>query len=349
MVVKVATIVGARPQFIKAAAVSRAVAKDPRLVESIIHTGQHFDANMSDVFFEELKIPAPSRHLGVSGGRHGAMTGQMLALIEAALVEDRPDVVLVYGDTNSTIAGALAAAKLHFPVVHSEAGLRSFNRRMPEEVNRVLTDHMSTLLLCPTHVAVENLAREGVVAGVKHVGDVMFDATLFAISQQSVRSQVVNRLDLSGRKFAVCTLHRAENTEDPARLNAVLDYLDAHASRIPIVFPVHPRTRGVLQGMDRSLANFIITDPLGYFDIHQLLASCEYVLTDSGGLQKEAYFHRKPCITLRDETEWVETIEAGWNRLWTQEAWSEPRTEISDYGRGNAAELTVEAIAELSS
>lgn len=343
---KVATVVGARPQFVKAAAVSRAF-REAGVDEVLIHTGQHYDANMSDIFFEELEIPAPKLHLGVGGGLHGAMTGAMLAKLEEAFIAEKPAVVLVYGDTNSTLAGALAAAKLHIPIVHSESGLRSFNRRMPEEINRVVTDHLSTLLLCPTQAAIENLKREGITKGVHHIGDVMFDATLFAIERAKRSSTVIDALGLKGKRFAVCTLHRAENTDDPARLNALLDFLEGHARDRIIVFPVHPRTRKVLAASGRKLDRLMLTDPLGYFDLHRLLADCDLVLTDSGGLQKEAYFHRKPCITLREETEWVETIEAGWNKLWTAADYVTPRRDITDYGAGEAAAKTAAVIRPL--
>ncbi|MFZ3311767.1 MAG: UDP-N-acetylglucosamine 2-epimerase (non-hydrolyzing) [Xanthobacteraceae bacterium] len=344
---RVVTIVGARPQFIKAAVVSRAIAAEPQLEEILIHTGQHYDANMSDVFFDELQIPPPWRHLGVASGSHGAMTGRMLVKIEKALLEIKPDAVVVYGDTNSTLAGALAAAKLHIPIIHSEAGLRSFNRRMPEEVNRVLTDHVSTLLLCPTHVAVKNLSREGISNGVKHIGDIMFDATLFAIEQRATRSKIIQTLGIEGRSFALCTLHRAENTDDPARLATLVDFLRSEAGKRLIVFPLHPRTRKALAAVGRELQGMIVTDPMGYFDLHGLLAGADLVMTDSGGLQKEAYFHRTPCVTLRDETEWVETVDSGWNRLWNVPEWRSPRVEIPDYGSGAAGRLTVEAILDL--
>lgn len=343
---KIITIVGARPQFVKAAAVSRAFAKTPAFEEVLVHTGQHYDANMSDVFFQELEIPAPKHHLGVGSGSHGRQTGQMLEAIEAVLLQEKPDAMLVYGDTNSTLAGALAATKLHIPVIHSEAGLRSFNRRMPEEVNRVLTDHVSALLLCPTQTAVANLAREGIENGVVTVGDVMYDATLFA--KEKALSGVAP-IDLKGARYALCTLHRAENTDDHARFAEILDYINVAAKDLRIVFPAHPRTRPILSNMADRLENWLIVDPLGYFDLHRVLAGAELVLTDSGGLQKEAYFHRKPCITLRDETEWIETVEAGWNRLWTSPEFRSPRRDIADYGAGDAAELTLAAIARLLS
>jgi UDP-GlcNAc3NAcA epimerase len=344
----VATVVGARPQFVKAAAVSRAFAQ-AGIRETLIHTGQHYDANMSDIFFEELEIPAPKLHLGIGGGGHGHMTGAMLAKLEEAFIAEKPAAVLVYGDTNSTIAGALAAAKLHIPVIHSEAGLRSFNRRMPEELNRVVTDHVSALLLCPTQTAIANLSNEGITKGVHHVGDVMFDATRFAIERSRKTSCILETLGLKGNRFAVCTLHRAENTDDPQRLAALLAFLETNAEGRTIVFPVHPRTRKVLAASGLATRGLMIIDPLGYFDLHRLLADCELVLTDSGGLQKEAYFHRKPCITLREETEWVETVEAGWNRLWSGPDFASPRKNISDYGLGDAARRTVELIRPMLS
>jgi UDP-GlcNAc3NAcA epimerase len=340
---RLVTVVGARPQFIKAAAVSRAIAAQPGLVEAMIHTGQHFDAEMSTIFFAELGIPAPSRHLGIHGGGHGEMTGRMLAALEPALVELEPDAVVVYGDTNSTLAGALAAAKLSLPVAHVEAGLRSFNRRMPEEINRVLADHASDLLFCPTRAALENLAREGISAGVHEVGDVMYDATLFASATARQRSSILARLRLEPGRYAVATLHRAENTDDPAALARAIAYLEAEAGRRPVVFPVHPRTRAALAASGLALGCLRATEPLGYLDMHRLLQDAETVFTDSGGLQKEAYFHRVPCVTMRGETEWVETIACGWNRLWQVDAYR-PRAEIADYGDGQAARRIVDIL-----
>jgi UDP-GlcNAc3NAcA epimerase len=345
MPLRLATIVGARPQFIKAAAVSRALAARSDVAEAMIHTGQHFDPGMSRIFFDELGIPEPARHLGVHGGGHGEMTGRMLGALEAALLELRPDAVVVYGDTNSTLAGALAAAKLGIPVAHVEAGLRSFNRRMPEEINRVVTDHLSELLFCPTRAAIENLAREGISAGVHAVGDVMCDATLFAAAMARERSTILARLGLEPGRYAVATLHRAENTDDPAALAKAIAYLEAAAEQRPVVFPVHPRTREALARSGRALGRLQAIEPLGYLDMHRLLQDAEIVFTDSGGLQKEAYFHRVPCVTMRGETEWVETIERGWNRLWQVEAYR-ARAEIADYGDGRAAELIVERLRE---
>jgi UDP-GlcNAc3NAcA epimerase len=344
MAIRLLSVVGARPQFIKAAAVSRAIAAHPALVEVMVHTGQHFDPEMSDVFFEELGIPAPAHHLDIHGGGHGEMTGRMLEALERVLAEVRPAAVIVYGDTNSTLAGALAAAKLHVPVAHVEAGLRSFNRRMPEEINRVLADHVSTLLFCPTETAVANLAREGITEGVFNVGDVMYDATLFAAASARSRSAILDRLGLRPKTYAVATLHRAENTDDPAALARAVAYLEAEAARRPVVLPLHPRTRAALARHALSLSAVSIVAPLGYLDMHRLLQDAELVLTDSGGLQKEAYFHRVPCVTLRDETEWVETVEHGWNRLWRNESYR-ARSEIGDYGEGRAAQQIAERIA----
>lgn len=345
MAIRLLSVVGARPQFIKAAAVSRAIGARPELVEVMVHTGQHFDPEMSDVFFEELGIPAPAHHLGIHGGGHGEMTGRMLEALERVMTEVRPAAVIVYGDTNSTLAGALAAAKLHLPVAHVEAGLRSFNRRMPEEVNRVLADHVSALLFCPTATAVGNLVREGIAEGVHNVGDVMYDATLFAAAAARERSAILGRLGLRPKGYAVATLHRAENTDDAAALARAVAYLEAEAARRPVVLPLHPRTRAALARNALSLAAVRTVAPLGYLDMHRLLQDAELVLTDSGGLQKEAYFHRVPCVTLRDETEWVETVEHGWNRLWRVASWR-ARSEIADYGDGRAAQRIVERIVE---
>lgn len=329
------TVLGARPQFIKAAPVSRALAA-AGLSEVIVHTGQHFDALMSDVFFDELDIPRPVYNLEVNSLGHGAMTGRMLEKLEEAMLAERPDMVLIYGDTNSTLAGALAAAKLNIPVAHVEAGLRSFNRRMPEEVNRVVADHTSTLLFCPTQTAVANLAAEGITTGVHAVGDVMFDTTLAAVKRAEGRSTILDRHGLAPRGYAVATIHRAENTDDPERFARVIAWLEDAARDTPVVMPVHPRTRKLLAATGRVPAGLTLIDPIGYLDMARLLSQAAAVFTDSGGLQKEAYFHRVPCVTLRDETEWVETIEAGWNRLWTGPDYA-PRRDIPDYGSGDAS------------
>lgn len=333
---RIVTIVGARPQFIKAAALSRTLAGDTAIEELLVHTGQHFDDNMSEVFFRELMMPAPHFNLDIHGGPHGQMTGRMLEAIEQVLLNTRPALVLVYGDTNSTLAGALAAAKLHIPVAHVEAGLRSFNRRMPEEINRVLVDHMSGLLFCPTFEAVRHLHNEGISAGVHHTGDIMYDATLYARSAAVHQSDILARLALAPRGYVLCTLHRSENTDSEARLAALLGHVREVAGDLPVVMPLHPRTRQVLAASRLSTAGLRVLEPLGYFDMHALLGGAAQVLTDSGGVQKEAYFHRVPCVTLRDDTEWTETVAAGWNRLWTTPAYLTPRVDIAEYGDGAA-------------
>jgi len=342
---KIATIVGARPQFIKAAAVSREIDASPGLSECLIHTGQHYDDAMSGVFFRGLGLRAPDFNLGIAEATHGAMTGRMIEGVESILIEEKPDLVLVYGDTNSTLAGALAAAKLHIPVAHVEAGLRSFNRQMPEEINRVLTDHLAQLHFCPTVASVENLRREGVVDAVHHTGDVMYDATLFAI-EAAANAQILNKLGLEAGGYSLSTLHRAENTDDIRELRRLCDYLGAVAERAPLIIPLHPRTRAALARHGLGLGRAFVMDPVGYLDLHALLRGAAMVYTDSGGLQKEAYFHGKRCVTLRGETEWIETIDHGWNRLWQGPDFVEPRRPIPDYGDGHAARTIVSIIAE---
>jgi UDP-GlcNAc3NAcA epimerase len=305
---KILSVVGARPQFIKAAPLSRVLRR--KHVEVLVHTGQHYDDNMSDVFFRELDIPEPDINLGVGSGPHGAQTGGMMAGLERVALEVKPDWVLVYGDTNSTLAAALVAAKLRIPLAHVEAGLRSFDRRMPEEINRVLADHVSDLLLCPTEVAVKNLSREGIGTGVHLVGDVMYDAFLFNREAARSRAGFVEKLGLEPG-FALATVHRAENTDDPERLQSILEGMDR--SGLQVVLPLHPRTRARLQG---SLpARIRVVDPIGYLDMTALEEAAAVIVTDSGGVQKEAYFLAKPCVTLRESTEWTETVEAGWNTL----------------------------------
>ncbi|MGI9488063.1 MAG: non-hydrolyzing UDP-N-acetylglucosamine 2-epimerase [Geminicoccaceae bacterium] len=345
---RLVTVVGARPQFVKAAVVARALAKRDEIDHKLIHTGQHFDQRMSAQFFEELAIPEPDHNLSISGGHHGQMTGRMMEGIEQVLLEDRPDAVLVYGDTNSTLAGALAATKMHIPVYHVEAGLRSFNRRMPEEVNRVLTDHVSTLLFCPTTTSVDNLRAEGIEDGVRLIGDVMFDATIFAKGLARERSTIVDEAGLTDGAYVLLTLHRAENTDDSERLAALCRFIEKEAKGRPVVFPVHPRTRQAFARHGLKPADATMIEPVGYVDMHRLLAGAALVMTDSGGLQKEAYFHRVPCLTLRDETEWVETVEAGWNRLWSAEDYL-PRRDIDAYGDGTAGEKIVQVIEEAHS
>ena len=336
---RILTVVGARPQFVKAAPISRAIAARKGIREILVHTGQHFDAGMSQIFFDELGLEPPRLDLGIHGGGHGEMTGKMLLALERVIIEKQPDLVLVPGDTNSSLAGALAAAKLEIPITHLEAGLRSFNRRMPEEINRVLTDHLSTLLLCPTETGVVNLRREGITDGVHNIGDVMYDAACFAAAA-SRRSQILDRLGLVERSYALATVHRAESTESRASLAEIVEFLRRQARDRIIVFPVHPRTRKRISEWRIDLGDILACEPLSYLDMHRLLRSALAVFTDSGGLQKEAYFHKVPCVTLRSETEWVETIEAGWNRLWKGPDYA-PRREISAFGDGHAAERAV--------
>jgi UDP-GlcNAc3NAcA epimerase len=315
----VVTILGARPQFIKAAVVSRALVAQGTVRELLLHTGQHYDASMSDVFFEELGLPVPHWHLGIGSGPHGQMTGRMLEAIEEVLTAARPDWVVVYGDTNSTLAGALAAAKLRIPVAHVEAGLRSFNRAMPEEVNRIVADHLATLLFAPTETAMAHLAREGVPPGQCHlVGDVMYDSVLHLGPVAESRSTILSREGLVPGTYALATIHRAENTDDPERLRGILDGLALASAALPVILPLHPRTRAKLPRdaqADWSSARLRLVDPVGYLDMLALERGARLVLTDSGGVQKEAFFQRVPCLTLRQETEWTELVDAGWNRL----------------------------------
>lgn len=354
---KVVTVVGARPQFIKAAAVSRAIASESsgRLSEVLVHTGQHYDENMSGVFFDELGIPSPTHNLEISGGSHGAMTGKMLEAVEKVLLAEKPDWLLIYGDTNSTLAGALAAAKLHIPVAHIEAGLRSFNMRMPEEVNRILSDRVSSLLFCPTSAAVLNLAAEGISDNVHNVGDVMYDVALFYRNKAREHSTALSRFGLVPKGFALATCHRAENTDDPDRLRGILVGLAQVAARMPVVLPLHPRTRKLVSdhGLGEWLNRLTITDPLPFLDMVALEQAAALVLTDSGGVQKEAFFYEVPCITMRDETEWVETVDAGWNCLVSADAdrivqaaedalsGRVARHAVTPYGDGHASEKIV--------
>jgi UDP-GlcNAc3NAcA epimerase len=340
---KIVTVVGARPQFIKAFALSRALKDDPDFEEILVHTGQHFDDNMSAVFFSELEIPPPRHHFSIEPGAQGAVTGQMMAAIEGVLLKEQPAAVIVYGDTNSTLAGALAASKLRIPVIHIEAGLRSFNRAMPEEINRIVTDHVSDILFCPTRTAVANLAREGISNNVHRVGDLMYDATRIATPIAEHSSKILETHTLTPGAYGVATIHRAGNTDDPHSLRRVLDFIAAEATRQPIVFPVHPRTVAAMKnaGLDPNRAGIRVIAPVGYLDMCKLLHHAAVVLTDSGGVQKEAYFHRVPCVTMRDETEWTETVENGWNRLWNGAAYK-PRKDIADYGTGDAARNIIE-------
>lgn len=320
---KILTVIGARPQFIKASAVSACLAACEQLREVVVHTGQHFDTNMSDVFFSELAMARPDYHFAIHGGEHGAMTGRMLIDIEQVLLAERPDAVLVYGDTNSTLAGALAAAKLHIPVAHVEAGLRSFNMAMPEEINRIITDRVSRWLFTPTAAAGAHLLREGVdERSILQVGDVMFDVALRQGARVGPGGGMLGALGerhgVRPGAYCLATVHRAESTDHPARLAAIVDALSAFAAQIQVVFPLHPRTRAALarQGKLEALQRVaVVLDPLGYLDMVQLEKHAALIATDSGGVQKEAFFYRVPCVTLRAETEWHELVDAGWNRL----------------------------------
>jgi UDP-N-acetylglucosamine 2-epimerase len=309
---KVASVVGARPQFIKAAPLDRELRKEHQHV--LIHTGQHYDYAMSAVFFDELGIPEPDYNLGVGSARHGKQTGEMLTLIEETLIREQPQCVVVYGDTNSTLAGALAAAKLHLAVAHVEAGLRSFNRAMPEEINRVLTDHVANLLFCPTETAVGNLAREGITEGVFNVGDVMYDAVLQGMETVEKSCHLLDSLGLRSGGYLLATVHRASNTDDAANLSSILQALNE--TEEPVVFPAHPRTRLAMERIGFTASPHLrVLEPVSYLEMLNLEKNARLVLTDSGGVQKEAFFFGVPCVTLREETEWVETVEAGWNTL----------------------------------
>ena len=311
---KIVSILGARPQFVKAAVLSRIIVDGKEFSEVIIHTGQHFDANMSEVFFTEMEIPKPKYNLDINGIRHGAMTGRMLEKIEEVLLIEKPALVVVYGDTNSTLAGALAAKKLGIRVVHVEAGLRSFNMTMPEEVNRILTDRISDLLLCPTSTAVSNLKTEGFDnfnSKIELCGDIMHDAVEFYGKLSDTRSTLIEKLELNGKRFVLATIHRQENTDDPERLKAIVEGLNSISDETLVVMPLHPRTKELLKKYALDFTGLLI-DPVGYFDMLQLLKNCDLVITDSGGLQKEAYFNEKPCIIAREETEWVELVTEGY-------------------------------------
>jgi UDP-GlcNAc3NAcA epimerase len=343
---KLLTIVGARPQFIKSAALSRALVATGSITEVLVHTGQHFDDNLSGLFFRELGIREPDFNLGISGGSQGEMTGRMLEALDRCISAIGPDRVLVYGDTNSTLAGALAAAKLNIPVAHVEAGLRSGNRAMPEEINRLVTDHVSDMLFCPTAGSVENLRREGVTTGVYHVGDVMQDAFLHALSDPARQAAVWAKHRVLPGRYVLATVHRAENTASAERLSELLRYIADEAAGRTVLMPLHPRTRSVMADFGIAVENISFMPPVGYFDMVALTVGAALIMTDSGGLQKEAFFAGRPCITLRDETEWPETISHGWNRLWTVPDWAERRA-IEDFGNG-AASARIADILKLS-
>ena len=360
---KIITIVGARPQFVKAAMVSRAIINHNRnhnfpIDELILHTGQHYDYSMNAVFFEKLEIPRSTWVLDCGGGSHAEMTAGMLVEIEKVLLENRPDFVLVYGDTNSTLAGALAAVKLHIPVVHIEAGMRSFNREMPEEINRVLTDHISSFLFCPTYAAVRNLKQEGISEGVHHVGDVMYDAALSFGKIAEQNSTILSLLQLKAKQFHLCTVHRAENTDNRERLSQIIQALiEIARPECPVILPLHPRTKKCLNALQlystiKTNQDLRLIEPVDYLDMIMLEKHAKTILTDSGGIQKEAYFHRTPCVTLRDETEWIETIAAGWNQLAGYRKENillclenkMQQTDIEEYGNGHVADKIIQTL-----
>ena len=354
---KIITVVGARPQFVKAATLSRQF-KLLGVEELIIHTGQHFDANMSEVFFDEMEIPKPAYNLDIHGLTHGAMTGRMLEGIEEILIKEKPDGVLVYGDTNSTLAGALAASKLHIPVIHVEAGLRSYNMEMPEEINRILTDRISNLLFCPTDTAVNNLKNEGfstMPIQIFKSGDVMQDAALYYAEKAELKSDIIKTINQP--KFVLGTIHRQENTDSIEKLSNIVAGLNEINRQIPVVVPIHPRTRNILK-QQNIIPEFKMIEPVGYFDMIMLLKNSELVITDSGGVQKEAFFFGKHCITLREQTEWVELVENGFNILVGSdskklfdafESFKTKKTDFSVdlYGNGHAAERIAEIIFNL--
>lgn len=358
---KIVTVLGARPQFIKASVVSHAIVQQSDLSEVLVHTGQHFDSNMSDVFFQELGMNTPDYLLDIHGGAHGAMTGRMLAEVEQVLLKEKPDVVLVYGDTNSTLAGALAAAKLQIPVAHVEAGLRSFNMAMPEEINRILTDRISRWLFTPTAAAARHLRSEGFKPEqIYSVGDVMYDVALHHGQRMREDVGLMARMGLSPKCYVLATVHRAENTDHPERLGAIVDALIATAQKLQVVWPMHPRTRAVLQRagkLDQLASKVHLIEPVGYLDMVQLEKFAALIATDSGGVQKEAYFYQVPCVTLRDETEWVELVEAGWNRLVSpvhadiirstiDAALGSSGKNVSPYGQGDAAAKIVRELGK---
>ncbi len=359
MSLKILSIVGARPQFIKVGALLRVVGSLTKAQHVLIHTGQHYDDNMSRVFFDELDLTKPDYDLGIGSATHGAQTGRMLEAIEQIVLNDRPDLMVVYGDTNSTLAGALAAVKLHVPVAHVEAGLRSFNRQMPEEINRVLTDHVADLLFAPTTTAVDHLAHEGIGDGkVFFSGDVMYDAALYYGAKAEQESRIIQKLGLQNRPYILATIHRAENTDDPERLRDIFAGLDRVAKEIPVILPLHPRTRAAWKH-DPGLGDFprhvVLIEPVGYLDMAMLEKHSRLIATDSGGVQKEAFFYGKPCVTLRDETEWTELVELGWNRLVPptssvtiaeslRSSLDQRGAPASPYGNGNAARTITEII-----
>jgi len=358
---KVVTIVGARPQFIKAAALSRIIRNLPEINEILVHTGQHYDDNMSNVFFDELDLAQPNYNLGISGGKHGEQTGRMLISLEKLLITEAPDMVILYGDTNSTLAGTLAAVKLHIPIAHIEAGLRSFNKKMPEEINRILTDHCSDLLFTPTESGKKNLENEGINRNkIFHVGDVMYDSTLHYSRIAENKSKILNDLSLTRKEYILGTIHRAENTDNIDKLKQIFKVLETIAEEITLVLTLHPRTKKSLKALDFEFQSSAIKfiEPVGYLDMLMLEKHSNLIITDSGGVQKEAYFQKVPCITLRNETEWVELVENGWNVLANLDNLLDifnlshttnfPNTD-SIYGGGKASEKIVDILKKSKS
>lgn len=353
---KIVTVVGARPQFIKAAAFSRVAKQHAGLVEIVVHTGQHYDEKMSGVFFAELGMAEPKYNLGIAGGGHGAMTGRMLEALEPVVQQERPDWLLIYGDTNSTLAAALVAAKLHVPIAHVEAGLRSFNMKMPEEVNRIVADRLSQALFCPTTTSVENLRKEGITAGVHLVGDVMYDAALHYGALAEARAPaLLARLGVTSGRFVLATCHRAENVDTPAKLRGIITGLAEVARDVPVVLPIHPRTAGMVTTLGLSFPDGLkVIEPVSYLDMVALEKNAALVVTDSGGVQKEAFFYGVPCVTTREETEWVETVDTGWNIL----VGADParmraavlahknasRTTSAPYGQGDASRRILDVL-----
>lgn len=356
---KIITVVGARPQFIKSAPVSHALRKYSKYHEVLVHTGQHYDRNMSETFFDELDMNPPAYNLGTGSGSHAEQTAKIMERFETVLTKERPQLIIVYGDTNSTLAGALTASKLHIPIAHVEAGLRSFNRRMPEEINRIVADHISELLFCPTKRAVLNLNNEGIKENVFYCGDVMFDAALEFSKKAEERGFSHNRLEISKKGYVLATVHRAENTDNRQRLSNILLALQKVSRDLPVVMPLHPRTRKMIHyfALEDRLQGLSVTEPLGFLDMLYYEKNASLIITDSGGVQKEAYFCRVPCVTLRDETEWVETLEAHWNVLAdvdSIEGINEPiraslffsgtRLNIDEYGDGRASQKIVQEL-----
>ena len=337
---KILSIIGARPQFVKAA-VFRKYCDENGIEEILLHTGQHYDPEMSTNIFEDLDVRKPDISHNLTSRSHGGMTGEILEHVEKTIIDVKPDYVNVYGDTNSTLAGALAASKLHVPVIHIEAGLRSFNKKMPEEINRILTDHVSDYLFCPTMDAVKNLNAENIIDGVHHVGDIMYDA----VKIFSDKFYLPNQIKLQQvKKLAVMTVHRADTTSDANLLQEVMSFCNSYAEEYQVIFPVHPNTRNKLQKFSIETGGIELVKPVSYLEMQGLLKKADLVLTDSGGLQKEAYFHSCDCITLRDETEWVETLEAGWNRLWKSSRIIKNRSVITEYGVGSTCEKILKCL-----